>query len=108
MNTVTSTLHGVQGWSAQPTVEDLKRAWRLDWRFLLPNPVLAAVACAVRPDSSLAVALHEFCDEVIHLDLADASDARHELVVLDQASLSRLDSAAGMVTRGGWLYGEFS
>ena len=108
MNTLTSALHEVQSWPSHPTAEDLSRAWRLDWRFLLPDPVLSEVACAVRPASSLERALHEFCDEVTHLDLAGAPKSRHELVVLDQGSLFRLASAAGMVAGGGWLYAEFS
>lgn len=89
--------------AARCSPDDLRR---LDWRFLLPDPVISRVACMADPASSLATALRAVCESVTYLSPGEP-DAAHLLVVVDRADLGSLREAGRAVSPNGWLYAEF-
>ncbi len=87
---------------------DLQSARRLDWRFLLPDPLLVDIGCVASPAGSLLVALRKFCPSVARLELSGSRETQYRLVVLEHTSLRSLSAAAEFVSPGGWLYAEFT
>lgn len=89
------------------TPDDLNAIRRLDWRFLLPDPLLQDGAYSARPGTSLATALERLCPSFVQLNTAKAHGRQFPLVVLGQPSLRTIREAAESVSPGGWLYAEF-
>jgi hypothetical protein len=77
-------------------------ARRADWRFLLPEPELGAVAYLPPHDPELAAALRLVSARV---DL-DGGGADHAVVVLTGAQRGAIPAARALLERGGWLYAE--
>lgn len=90
------------------TPVDLQAIRRLDWRFLLPDPLLRSGAYSAGPGTSLAAALERFCPSFVQLNTAKAHGRQFPLVVLGQASIRTIRAAAESVFPGGWLYAEFA
>jgi hypothetical protein len=78
-------------------------ARRADWRFLLPEPELGAVAYLPPHDPELAGAL-KLVSARVDLDAGGGPD--HAVVVLTGARRGAIPVACELLGRGGWLYAE--
>jgi hypothetical protein len=78
-------------------------ARRADWRFLLPEPELGAVAYLPPHDPELARALRLVSARV---DLDGDCGPGHAVVVLTGARRGAIPVARELLGRGGWLYAE--
>jgi len=83
---------------------------RLDWRFLLPDPVLRHVAFLGDDDPELTQGLRRTSRALSLLDLhwrfPEGQEPRFDTVVLRSARLQDADRAARLVHPGGCLYWE--
>lgn len=83
---------------------------RLDWRFLLPDPVLHHVALLGDDDPQLVQALRRTSRSLSLLDLGwrftSGQEPRFDVVVLRSARLADAKRAAALVDTGGCLYWE--
>jgi len=83
---------------------------RLDWRFLLPDPILRHVALLGDDDQQLVQALRRNSSSLSLLDLgwrfAAGREPRFDLVVLRSSRLADAEGAAVLVADGGCLYWE--
>lgn len=86
--------------------ERLQASRRIDWRFLLPDPTLGAVAVAGRPDPALLFALELFADQVVDLAEGGAPRDAFDLVVLVQPSERDFVACLDAVRPGGHVYLE--
>jgi hypothetical protein len=80
-------------------------ARRADWRFLLPNPSPARVACLGPRDRALEAAL-ELTGAVVDRPGEAAAGDGHELVVVTSRRSADARAACRMLRPGGWLYAE--
>lgn len=83
---------------------------RLDWRFLLPDPMLGDVAYIGRTDTTLFAALREFAGSIAVIDARDLSRRErgrsHDLLVLAAPTIGVLSASSEFVRRAGHLYAE--
>ena len=88
----------------------LQLSRRLDWRFLLPDPVLHHVALLGDDDPQLVQGLRWTSRSLSLLDLGwrflDGQEPRFDLVVLRSPRLEDAKRAAVLVDTGGCLYWE--
>lgn len=101
------------GPGAPPGERDLQLACRLDWRFLLPDPVLGRVAFIGPREGTLLPALQRFCDRLTVVPgYTAAAGGAERLDPVDLAVLrSRFDHAVlaavtSLIRQGGHLYWE--
>jgi hypothetical protein len=85
----------------------LQASRRVDWRFLLPRPQLAATVYIGRSDPALIAALRAQAD----LTIADAETLRSptssfDLAVLKDVPLGSVRAGRDLVRPGGWVYAE--
>jgi len=83
---------------------------RVDWRFLLPSPVLERVAYIGRAEGSLAAALRFTCASLTVLDPAhlDAPAGDFDLVVIERGTVEMVRRGAALLPPGGCLYAELA
>ncbi len=87
----------------------LQASRRIDWRFLMPDPELGQVACLGILPADLLDSLRLFSDSLTVLtpDVAlNTLTEQYDIVVVQQLSLDKLHSAAGLIRPGGYLYAE--
>lgn len=89
----------------------LQLSRRLDWRFLLPEPSLRRVAYFGAAQSSLALALQHFSEQLTIFDQVQVEVSQHdvaqfELVVLAAPTIAQIEAAIAMLAPHGWLYAE--
>ncbi len=84
----------------------LEYARRLDWRFLLPDPMLSNAAYLGSADSPLVHALRTLFPSV--MDARTSPHRQFATVVVGGASVRVLAAAAGFIEPHGWLYAEFT
>jgi SAM-dependent methyltransferase len=80
-------------------------ARRADWRFLLPDPSPARVACVGPRDPALERAL-ELSGAVVDAPGGPAACDGHELVVVTSRRPAAVAEACRVLRPGGWLYAE--
>ncbi len=82
-------------------------ARRLDWRFLLPDPLLGHVAYLGVPDPDLQAALDQFSASLQQLP-GEPSGAPQvfDLLVARKATLPEIENALPRLKSGGYLYWE--
>ena len=87
---------------------DLQLSRRLDWRFLLGNIRLGNVAYIGREKPFLVAGLEKFSDHltIISPKVPEALPATFDLAVVTSATISALESAAGILQVGGSIYVE--
>lgn len=88
----------------------LQLSRRVDWRFLLPDPVLGNVFCLEPVAPSLAESLHTFTDSLTMLAPQEAGDRRWQesadlLVACDPSTLA-LSRATALLKPGAHIYIE--
>ena len=85
---------------------------RLDWRFLLPNPVLGDIAYIGSMGGTLPRALQQFSDMLTMVLPSDLSSAdvkfgcSYETVVLRSAAVAAVKVVKPLLAPGGYLYWE--
>lgn len=90
----------------------LQASRRVDWRFLLPNPVLGRVAYVGPVDSEHAASLRLFCRTFIAIQPNWSPEAYHQaresfdVVVVERPSSKTLPILATLVRPGGYIYLE--
>jgi hypothetical protein len=85
----------------------LQASRRLDWRFLLPRPQLAATVYLGRPDAALIAALGAHADlTIIGEDTVRPLTSSFDLAVLKDPSLGSVRAGRDLVRPGGWVYAE--
>jgi hypothetical protein len=84
----------------------LQASRRVDWRFLLPRPQLAATVYLGRPDAALIAALRAHADLTIVGQDAIRSPASFDLAVLKDPLLGSVRAGRDLVRPGGWVYAE--
>jgi len=86
----------------------LDAARRLDWRFLLPSPLLGRVGCAGRLDPALLHALDTAAGPVWTTDRAGttSAEATCDVIVLAAPTRAELVGLIQLLRPGGWLYLE--
>jgi hypothetical protein len=97
--------------TARPRAADAQHLRRVDWRFLLPTPVIDRVLFVGPGESALYDALQACATEVICAADAGRDDARDpprpfDLCVVESGDSSQLERAARLLRPGGWLYWE--
>lgn len=107
----TTSAHAAASDSPRGTERDLLDASRrLDWRFLLPDAGLGAVAYAGPEQAELAESLALFCESVTHLTgpvaLVHGHAHVYDLAVLVDPSQRTLRHAVELLREGGALYLE--
>jgi hypothetical protein len=80
-------------------------ARRADWRFLLPDPSPARVACLGPRDPALETAL-ELTGAVVDRPGGTTAGESHDLVVVTSRRPAAVGAACRMLRPGGWLYAE--
>ena len=92
--------------------ERLKASRRIDWKYLLGEPLLRDVAVLEPVGHDLRTALEVFADRFQPVP-SDDTEFRHpdgtpsRLVVVPDATRRRMERARALVAPGGWLYAEF-
>ncbi len=83
---------------------------RVDWRFLLPTPVLGRVAYMGRDEASLAAALRLTCASLTLLGAEELGGevGPFDLVVLERGSAEAVRRGAALLPLQGCLYAEFA
>jgi hypothetical protein len=85
----------------------LQASRRVDWRFLLPRPQLAATVYIGRSDASLIAALRAHADlTIVGEDILPSSTSSFDLAVLKDAPLGSVPAVRDLVRPGGWIYAE--
>jgi hypothetical protein len=85
---------------------------RLDWRFLLPNPVLGDIAYIGSMGGTLPRALQQFSDMLTIVLPSDLSSAdvkcgcSYETVVLQSSAVAAVKDVKPLLAPGGYLYWE--
>jgi hypothetical protein len=85
----------------------LQASRRLDWRFLLPRPQLAATVYLGRPDAALIAALRAHAElTIVSEDTLRSLTSSFDLAVLKDPSLGSVRAGRDLVRPGGWVYAE--
>ncbi len=85
----------------------LQLSRRLDWRFLLPEPQLGRVAYCGPVQSTLAIALREFSEELhVFAPTARPNEGGFDVVVLAEPTVPQLEIAQQLLAPHGYLYAE--
>jgi hypothetical protein len=85
----------------------LQASRRLDWRFLLPRPQLAATVYLGRHDAALIAALGAHADlTIVGEDTLRSLTSSFDLAVLKDPSLGSVRAGRDLVRPGGWVYAE--
>jgi hypothetical protein len=85
----------------------LQASRRVDWRFLLPNPNLGAVAYIGPARSTLIDSLRLFSDSLTMIaERPSTSTEQYDIVVAHNPSSSQLRNAIDALRPQGWLYME--
>ncbi len=101
--TVSAPARQIPGYPPQAALECARR---LDWRFLLPDPMLSNAAYLGNLDESLAGALQMLFPSV--LDARSNTHRQFATVIVGGGSVGLLAAAAEFVELDGWLYVEFT
>jgi hypothetical protein len=85
----------------------LQASRRVDWRFLLPRPQLAATVYMGRSDAALIAALRAHADlTILGEERLRPPTSSFDLAVLKDASLGSIRAGRDLVRPGGWVYAE--
>ena len=83
----------------------LQAARRIDWRYLLPEPDLGAVAYVGNPEPQLVQSLTLLAASVTVVGGGEPR-AAYDVAVLRDPSVAELETAAQLLRAGGWAYIE--
>jgi hypothetical protein len=85
----------------------LQTSRRVDWRFLLPRPQLAATVYLGRSDAPLIAALRAHAHlTIVGQDALRSPTSSFDLAVLKDPSLGSVRAGRDLVRPGGWVYAE--
>ncbi len=92
--------------------ERLEASRRIDWKYLLGEPLLRDVTVLEPVGEDLRTALETFADRfrpvsLDDIELGNPREPSSDLVVVPEATPRRLEIARELVSPGGWLYAEF-
>ncbi len=79
---------------------------RADWRFLLPDPAIGAVAYVGPHDEGLVRALERLSPAVALFEPDDRRSGGHDVAVATGAGPSVVPQLVSLLRPGGWLYAE--